>query len=206
MQTLISDSQNPDHKAVLLTREREIDELIALFEELSEREGWVPGDSLRNHRNRSVYFAAMANESMVGGLQLFLGGDGEPLPCIDIWPETASNLGSKHIGHVVILVVDKRCRGRASFFELLTISLWHFCRAHDIRDLILEATPSTLRIYRRLGLPLRIIGSPRMHWGETCYLTTLSVSEAERTIHQRATTTQFGRLMSDLADNIISSL
>ena len=39
------------------------------------------------------------------------------------------------------------------------------------------ATPRTLRCYQRLGWPLVIRGELREHWGEPCYLCSLSVRD-----------------------------
>lgn len=186
------------------TKPVENEELISAFEALAIEEGWLPGDSLRKYSARSVNFAGIVEGRVAGGIQLVLNDPTQDLPCHDVWPEYRNNMNEK-TAHVAILVIERQHRTKTSLFWLLAVSLWQYCRSHAIDDLTLEATPKSFRNYCRLGWPLSIVGPIRMHWGEPCYLTRLSVAEAEQSIRSHAPTLSHCRLLSNLADQIDAS-
>lgn len=176
----------------------EVDALVRLFEQIASEEGWKPGSGIRDYQNRSVYFAL--NDSLdggvIGGLQLICADGEGKLPCHRIWPEFAVNdLG--RTAHVIMLAVGKEWRrknggrrGGASFgasgFWVLTGALWRYCMENGITDLWLEATPTMLRCYRLLGWPLQVRGPLRRHWGEDCYLCSLSLRETAGALVEKA--------------------
>ncbi len=51
---------------------------------------------------------------------------------------------------------------------------------------LLECTPPMLKLYRRIGWPLKVIGELRMHWGEECNLCQMQVLEFAGSILARA--------------------
>ena len=46
------------------------EEIITFFEQIASSESWQPGDQLRAHITRSVYFGVWDEGCLVGGLQL----------------------------------------------------------------------------------------------------------------------------------------
>ena len=64
---------------------------------------------------------------------------------------------------------------------------------------MIEATPPTLRLYRRLGWPLRIIGELRLHWGEQCYLCGMGVQDVADALVGKAQRARSYRILVDQA-------
>ena len=56
-----------------------------------------------------------------------------------------------------------------------------------------------LRLYRRLGWPLTIIGELRLHWGEKCYLCSMGVREVADALASKAERASSYRLLVDQA-------
>jgi hypothetical protein len=169
--------------------------LVSLFARVAAAEGWRPGEALRAFGDRSVYFAAYPPGTgrdkarhPVGGLQLVHSRPDGDLPCLSVWPELAPQFaGRSDVAHVAVLAIEKPWRGGPlSPFWPLCAALWRHCVETSIRELWLEATPRTLRCYQRLGWPLAIRGELREHWGEGCYLTSLSVREAAGALAEKA--------------------
>jgi hypothetical protein len=71
--------------------------------------------------------------------------------------------------------------------------MWRHCVATGIANLFIEVTPRVLPIYQRLGWPLEIQGTLRLHWGEDCYLCTLSIPDVAAGLLHRAEASLFYR-------------
>ena len=67
---------------------------------------------------------------------------------------------------------------------------------------MLEATPSTLRLYRRLGWPLEVVGELRMHWGEECYLCRMDVQEVAAALAAKARKSDTYRVLVEQAHQL----
>jgi hypothetical protein len=157
--------QSEDGAAVAaLTTVDEVAEMIGLFQ--------------------SVYFSLRINGRLAGGLQLVRPSATKQLPFHRVWPELP--LASNTSAHVVMLALDRSHRGAQSHFWLLCAEMWRYCWSQHITELWLEATPSTMGVYRRLGWPLQIAGDLRRHWGEDCYLCRLDLAAAAGMLVQRA--------------------
>ena len=165
--------------------------LILLFERIAATEGWQPGDALRRYRERSVYFAASLDGEMQGGAQLVLPDAVEGLPGREVWPEIEQT-GEGTSAHVAVLALLPQARGHVSLFGRLCVELWRTCRSLGVQTLWLEATPGTLRVYRRLGWPLEVVGELRRHWGEECCLCRMGVEAVSQALRQKALRSAFG--------------
>lgn len=165
--------------------------LLALFERIAHEQGWRPGDALGAHCDRSAYFAARVGGLLAGGLQLVLPRAGLPLPCRAVWPEAGvagepDALDGVGTAEVLILALLPQCRGRHGLLWPLCVAMWRLCVAEGVTSLLLEATPPTLAVYRRLGFPLEVVGGLREHWGEDCYLCRMGVREVAEALAAKA--------------------
>lgn len=155
----------------LLNDKDEVEALIALFEAIAEKEGWRPKDQLRAHQDASSYFGAYVGGELAGGMQIVMPAPGEPFPFHAVWPEASVQAHAPcRVAHVAVLAIKAERRGHQRLFWPLLIELWRMCVRQGVQAIMIEATPSMLARYRRLGFDLRVIGPLRPHWGEECYL------------------------------------
>ena len=169
-------------------REAEAEAVIALFEAIALEEGWQPGDQIRAHVARSVYFGVSVGEVLVGGLQLITPDEAGEVPTHLVGPELPILDRASGVRHAAILAVLPEYRGKdsgAAFWQLGSV-LWRYCVAAGVKVIWLEATPKMLRAYRLLGWPLVVMGELREHWGEPCYSCSLSVREVAGSLAERA--------------------
>ena len=191
--------------------------LVVLFERIAAEQGWQPGGALRAYSSRSVYFGLYHEETgeiPVGGLQLVAPDltprAAEVLPCHQVWPELEMSAGSgkqsfAHVAHIMVLAVLPEWRGTGIYWLLCT-ALWRHCVRAGIRDLWLEATPTTLRAYRLLGWPLQIRGALREHWGEPVYPCSLSVREVAGALAERASRSRtYRHILADMVSALPGS-
>ncbi len=184
---------------VVLKEPNDQEKLIALFEGIAAAEGWQPGGTLRRYQERSIYLAALLDGEMQGGTQLVLPSLAEGLPGQEVWPEV-DQTGAGPSAHVVVLALLPQARGHISLFGRLCVELWRMCRSLGVQTLWLEATPATLRVYRRLGWPLEVVGELRMHWGEECCLCRMGVEAVSQALRQKAVRSAACREWVQLAD------
>jgi GNAT superfamily N-acetyltransferase len=161
----------------------EVEELLGVLEGLAQNLGWRPGGQLRADCGAALHLAARANGRTVGGLQMVFGAAGQTPPHQRVWPDVAS---VEAAAHVTILALHPEWRGRAGLMWPLCVALWRVCKGNGVQALLLEATPPTLRVYRRLGFPLEVIGELRMHWGEECHLCRMGMAEVEAVLRGKA--------------------
>ena len=176
----------------LLICPEEAEALVRLFERVAGDEGWRPGDALRRDRDRSAYFGAHVGGTLAGGLQLVLPRHDRPLPCRAVWPEAGGTIGpdaaedGPEAAEVLVLALLAPYRGGPGLLWPLCVAMWRFCIQEGVTALLLEATPPTLAVYRRLGFPLEVIGELREHWGEECYLCRMGVTEVAEVLAGKA--------------------
>lgn len=166
----------------------EAEPVVQLFEQIAAAEGWQPGDQLRAHLERSVYFGVWESELLVGGLQLVTPDEAGEVPTHQVWPELPIQETASGMLHAAVLAVLPEYRGKdngAAFWQLGS-ALWRYCVENQVKTIWLEATPKMLRCYRLLGWPLVVIGELREHWGEPCYPCSLSVREVAGSLAERA--------------------
>ena len=180
-----------------LVSPHEVAALVACFEGIAREQGWRPGEALERHRARSVYWGAWVGERLAGGLHLVpLRGLASP-PHRAVWPEVDVS-GGGDVAHVLILALRPEYRGRAGLLWPLCVALWRFCAAEGIQTLLLEATPPTLSVYRRLGFPLEVVGELREHWGEDCCLCRMGVAEvADALAHKAQRSPAYRRIVEE---------
>ncbi len=171
--------------------------VVRLFEAIAVQESWQHQGELRHHATRSVYLSLWqqadrnATPEMIGGLQIVTP---DPvtgtLPCHNVWAELAAPVPTATTAHAAVLAVSRDWRGRnagsegrtalPAAFWTLCAALWRYCLQAGITELWLEATPTMLRCYRLLGLPLIVQGELRTHWGESCYPCKVSLRDCCR--------------------------
>ena len=183
-------------RVVALAPGAETDALVGFFERVAAELSWQPGDQLRACQDGARHLAVTVGPEMVGGLQVVMG-KGNALPSRRVWPE--AEIGEATAAHVTILALGKEYRGHPHLFGPLCVELWRWCAAGGAEQIVIEATPPTLRLYRRLGWPLRIIGDLRPHWGEDCYLCAMGVWEVADSLAAKAERARSYRSLVDQA-------
>ncbi len=172
-------------RIVALSRRAEVAKLVQGLEDIAQELDWQPGTQLHDNAGRAWHLAVQVEEELAGGLQAVIGGRNRLLPYRLVWPEVdAGEPGS--ILHITMLALTKEHRGQPHLFGALCVELWRRCVAAGVHTILLEATPSTLRVYRRLGWPLEIIGGLRAHWGEECYLCRMGVEDVADALCHKA--------------------
>jgi len=186
-------------RVVRLTSPNDVTVLRVALERIAAELSWQPGDQLQAYQAAALHLAVRVGEELAGGLQVVLGAGEADLPYRSVWSEV--EVAGTAAAHVTILALERKYRGRPGLFGPLCVELWRCCIDRNIGQIVIEATPPTLRLYRRLGWPLRIIGDLRPHWGEECYLCCMGVREvadalagkAERACSYRALVEQARR-------------
>ena len=176
------DTKNTLTVARLLAPE-EVRTLLSLFTEIAAEQGWQPGEYLNTAPEGAVHFALFDNGEPVGGLQVVLPDTQGRLPCQNVWPEVSLPAACCH---GTIIALRPAYRGHIAHFWWLCQALWCFCADQGITTIVLEATPRMVALYKRLGLPLQIIGELREHWGEPCQLVSVDTVVVAGAIALRA--------------------
>lgn len=166
--TISQKSPSPHPVLTRVTAHDDVRAILELFSWIADEQEWQPGDYLSGAPEGAEHIAVCSEGVMLGGLQVVFPDTDGKLPYLRVWPEVVVPAQS---AHVTILGVRPECRGRAELFWTLVCDLWSMGADRGIECYLLEATPPMLTIYRRMGLPLEVIGELRMHWGEPCYLT-----------------------------------
>lgn len=178
-----------------LTTEPEIRGLLHLFANIASEQGWQPGDYLTSYPETAQHIALIRDREIIGGLQAVLPNAEGKLPCHHVWPEVSL---PKACAHVTIIGLKPTFRGRVELFWALCQDLWCLCADHKISTMVLEATPRMLTLYQRMGLPLKVVGELREHWGEPCYLTSVETIAVAGSVVIRARYSEvFRRLVLD---------
>jgi hypothetical protein len=178
-----------------LSTEDEIGSLLTLFADIARQEGWQPGDALTAAHDNAVHFALLNHGVMVGGLQIVMPSPSGLLPFRSVWPDVALPCTT---AHVTIIGIQTAYRGRIELFWMLCQAMWCFCADQRITTVVLEATPRMVTLYRRIGLPLQIVGDLRTHWGEPCHLTSVDIVMVAGSVVMRARHSDlFRRLVVD---------
>lgn len=190
-------SNGGETKVVALAPGAEVDALIEFFARIAAELSWQPGDQLGVYQDAALHLAVWVGEELAGGLQVVMGAGEAGMPYRRVWPEAGRD--ETATAHVTILALEKRFRGQPGLFGPLCVELWRCCRAANVERIVIEATPPTLRLYRRLGWPLKIIGGLRPHWGEECYLCAMGVREVADALAARAERASSYRVLVDQA-------
>jgi hypothetical protein len=186
-----------------LTTPQEVTALLVLFAGIAQEEGWLPGDALSAVPDRAVHFALLDGDDLIGGLQIVVPAADGLLPCHSVWPDVALPAAT---AHVAIIGVQAAHRGRIELFWMLCQAMWCFCADHRITAVVLEATPKMVTLYRRIGLPLQVVGELRMHWGEPCHLTSVDIVAVAGSVVMRARHSDLFRLIDIGTLSTISAL
>ena len=163
---------------VTLTHEEAIEALLRLFEQVAVEQGWQSGNQLRAYSEQSIYFAVTINGDLVGGVQLVVGSTNGLLPCLTVWPELGLS-GRTNVTDLALIAFLSEYRGKCALFWRVLVEVWRYCHQQGINELWMEITPRILKLYRKLGWPLEVMGPLRHHWGEECYPCMVDVQELE---------------------------
>ena len=167
------------------TQTGEVQGLLKVLMRIATELAWQPGEQLDAYREVAQHLVVTVEGRVAGGLQVIHGASVPMLPLQFVWPEVA--MPNKAItAHITILALLKEYRGLPNLFGFLCVELWRFCVREGIEQIVIEATPPTLRLYRRLGWPLEIIGDLRPHWEEECYLCRMGVQQVAEALTQKA--------------------
>ena len=161
------------------------DKLISLFEQIAEEEGWSPDGQLRAHVGRSVYFAVSVGGELAGGIQMELPDSSGTWSFETVWPEVRPEIDERAV-YLSMFAFARKFRGDRTLFWLPCVEVWKYCKERGIADMWLAATPTTLAAYRRMGWPLEVRSEVRRHWGEDCFLTSMSLDALEASVVARS--------------------
>jgi hypothetical protein len=186
METIHSQGMN---QVALLTESAEANQLLILFQSVADELGWNPGEWLRHCPNNSLHFGTLEKGELAGGLQMVLPDGSGRFPCHRVWNEVEI-ANPTHTAHITILALGAEFRGHEGLFWGLCVEMWRYCVEKNIEAVLLECTPPMLKLYRRIGWPLNVIGELRMHWGEECYLCQMQTIEFAGSILARAIRSQ----------------
>ena len=100
---------------------------------------------------------------------------------------------------MAMLATESQSQNQTHLFWQLVVEIWRYCVRENITTLYMEMTPRALPLCQWLGWPLDIVGERRLHWGEECYLCTLSIPEVARAILQRAEDSPYYRQIATQA-------
>ena len=118
-------------------------------------------------------------------MQLALPQENQPFAFQSVWPEVRLDVAGQ-TAHVAVLAIHPDFRGYRRLFWPLCVQLWRCCVLHGVTRIVIEATPSMLARYRRIGFDLDIVGDLRLHWGEECYLCQANVQAVAGTMLMRS--------------------
>lgn len=163
----------------------EIETLIRVFEEIATEEGWQPDGQIREYGSNSVFFAALVDGQIAGGLKLVVANGRDPMPASHVWPEIELR-DRTDVAHAAILALKSEYRGHDGLFGSLCVEMWRYCVASRIKEIYLECVPKNLTLYRRIGWPLEVVGKLRTHWGEKCYLCRMGTDDVARSLCDKA--------------------
>ena len=199
MNRLFQISQNAQVAALTELPESQL--LIEVLEDIARQLGWQPGQQLHTCPPNAQHLAVLVGEEIVGGLQFMAASPAGLFAFRQVWPEAEIGDPAATI-HITIMALREEYRGRFGLFWPLCVELWRHCGSHGIRSIVLEATPSTLRLYRRLGWPLEVVGELRMHWGEECYLCRMDVQEVAAALAAKAKKSDTYRVLVEQAHQL----
>lgn len=190
-----------DAQVMALTEPPEIQTLIHVLEDIARQLGWQPGHQLHTCLPNAQHLAVLVRGEIAGGLQFMATSHAGGFAFRHVWPEAEVSDPASTI-HITIMALREEYRGRFGLFWPLCVELWRYCGAQGIRFIVLEATPPTLRLYRRLGWPLEIMGELRMHWGEECYLCRMDVQDVAEALAAKAEKSNTYRILVEQAHQV----
>nr|ACX33975.1 N-(4-amino-2-hydroxybutyl) tetradecanamide synthase [uncultured bacterium RM44] len=172
-------------QVALMESREETSHMVGILEGIAAELSWRPGTQLRDYQDRAAHLAVLVGSEIVGGLQIVTSPSADCLPYRLVWPEVCVPDGAA-IADITILALRKEYRARFNLFWPLCVELWRHCVAEGATEMRLEATPDTLRLYRRIGWPLEVIGDLRLHWNEPCFLCRMGIVDVAGAMVVRA--------------------
>lgn len=162
----------------------EIIEVRNLFQQVAEEMGWQRETQERGD-GTTLIFASYAFGRLAGAIEVQMPGASGRIPILSVWPELDLPPSLRH-AELVLLALAPPFRGSAACLWSLCFEMWRHCRDIGLRTLLMEVPPRNLRIYRRLGWPLEVIGPERLHWGEPCFPCSLCLDAAAASVLEKA--------------------
>lgn len=148
--------------------------LMDQFRVIACEQGWHVLDDLRADVPNAMAIAAVREGKVIGGIELQRADESGFLPICSVWPELRFSI-TPRTAELVLLAIERPRRGRIDLLWMLTTEMWRQCLRLSIRELLIEVPTQNLRVYRRIGWPLTVIGGVREHWGEECYACSLDL-------------------------------
>lgn len=138
-------------------------EVCKLFSATANEKGWDVKDFSTYHWERSIYVVMLAEEEVVGAVQLVTSA---PFPIQEVWSQLDFPDQSKVV-ELALLALSPKYRNRKAQ-HLLTAKMWHECQRRGFTHLCAEVPEKLWKIYLRMGWPFHPLGETRVHWGERC--------------------------------------
>lgn len=214
MELLFEEERSGDGKragehveVVAMTSAPEAERVVQVLETIACELCWQPGEQLREFQADAVHLAVMLSGVLAGGLQAVRFCPHRPFPFRRVWPGVVVDEEHRAL-HVTMMALHSEYRGHFHLFWPLCVELWRTCVAQGVQTIVIEATPSTLRLYQRLGWPLEAVGDLRMHWGEPCLLCQMDVQQVAQALTLKAERSRTHRLAVEQAyrDSVVDEI
>lgn len=139
-------------------------ELFDVFEQIGEEQGWDARRELSAFAQNSVCLVAARDQVPIGGIMLVLGNDSQGLPITDTWPELPLR-GREDVVDLAMTGLLRAHRGDLLSLSCLYFVVWKYCADNRITEIWTEVPPRHVRLYRRMWMPMSVMGEEREDCG-----------------------------------------
>lgn len=154
---------SPEDFEVVLLPGEEGRPVIDLLYAIEVERGLDVADHLEAYLDHPVFFAAMRNGELVGGIKLVMGNP-EGLPIHEVWPEL-NLVGRTDVADLSLLALRGGRRGDLYAVGSLINAVWVHCRECGVSEVWAELPPRNIKLYQRMGFPFEVMGEKRDYWG-----------------------------------------
>jgi N-acyl-L-homoserine lactone synthetase len=153
-------------------RPEEVDACQRLRYRTAVEMGWIGAEDFPDGRERdeyddaAIHLVCRERGEIVGCMRIVPPGPHRPLPVerdFDLRVEPAG--GAVELGRVAT-TPELRGAGALPFVAGLFAAGWLECRALGFETAVAAASPSLVSLYRAMGISIRELGPPRLHWGD----------------------------------------
>jgi N-acyl-L-homoserine lactone synthetase len=143
------------------------------YEVIQER-GWAAADDLPGEQEsdaadeRATHLLAWDGPTLAAGVRLVFPAEGRPLPTEETFGIVVQPAG--RVGNVDRVAIAKPYRGGdGRLFRALLGHTWLEMRRHDITVWAGIQSAVVIRLYRRMGFEVRVLGRSKTLWGQARY-------------------------------------